>query len=51
MRGEGNPTSIHAGALASGAINLDQSFQALVARMARLTDELDALTKDMPAKK
>jgi oligoendopeptidase F len=26
-------------------------YRALVARMARLTDELDALTKDMPAKK
>jgi oligoendopeptidase F len=26
-------------------------YRALVARMARLTDELDALTRDMPAKK
>jgi hypothetical protein len=26
-------------------------YRALVARMARLTDELDALTKDMPARK
>ena len=26
-------------------------YRALVARMARLTDELDALTKDMPSKK